>query len=246
MKQLLFAFALIAMALTGKTETFIGSTSATNRLVVGTNEALIIHAFGLSGGIPNGFQLIKDTTTNSFALPGTCSLNSPIAVAGPCEFTFTKSAIVSFRRIPTSAIQTVIVAPNTNSTTVSVPSNRTILIFNPLNAQAFSPSFGVSATVSRGTNIAPFSVGGTYGNAEITGPADLVFSVGGGQTEPNVISYVITDEAQIVPQGVTVQAPTGSFQFQVEKSDNLTNWVPAVIQNLQGYQKGYYRLRITK
>jgi hypothetical protein len=241
MKHLIFALAFIATMLNGVAETFVGSTSATNRLVVGTNEAIIIHGFGLSGGIPNGFQLIKDGVTNSFVTAGSCSLSSPSAVAGPCEFTFNKSAFMSFRRIPTSALQTVVFAPNATSAVVSVPSGRTILIFNPLN----STSFGISATVSRGTNSAVLTVGGSVGNVEISGPADLTFS-GQSSSDPNVVSFVLTEEAQIVPQGLTVQAPSGGFHLEVEKSANLTNWAPVVIQNLKGDQKAYYRLRITK
>ena len=104
----------------------------------------------------------------------------------------------------------------------------------------------MAVTVSRGTNIVFVYIGGTYGNAEVTGPADLSFYVSSVETEPKVFSYVITDEAQIVPQGVTVQAPTGVFQLGVEKSTNLTNWVPVIMQTPREDQKSYYRLRITK
>jgi hypothetical protein len=50
----------------------------------------------------------------------------------------------------------------------------------------------------------------------------------------------------VAPQGLAIQGPTGAFQIAVEKSINLTNWSPTILQDVRDDQKAFYRLRITK
>jgi hypothetical protein len=244
MKQTLVTIALLAATCSGTAETFIGVTSSTNRLVVGTNEALVISKFTYSGS----FQLVKDgsvfTTSDGVFPEYRIAADSPSALAGPCELVFPNVALLNFQRISTGSIQTVVLTPSatTNSATVSVPSGRNIRIFRPMPS-----TLGINASlrVARGTNIVSFYSLSFKANDEFTGPIDVTFS-GALSGTTHIYSYALTDEPQVVPQGVTVQSPTGAFQFLVEKSVDLTNWVPSVIQNLQGNQKAYYRLRITK
>jgi hypothetical protein len=243
MNQITALLVFLILGSTTQAETFLGVTSATNRLVVGTNEALVIHRF--TGAI--SYQLVKDGSVFDFAdniaSENRISPESPSALAGPCELVFTNVALLNFQRIVTSSIQTVVLPPaaSVNTQTVSVASGRSIRIFRALPS-ALTYATGVG--VSRGTNTINATVS-FRANDEFTGPLDITFS---GRTSGTtcLYSYVMTDEPQIVPQGVTVQSPTGAFQFLVEKSVDLTNWVPSVIQNLQGNQKAFYRLRITK
>lgn len=245
MKSILVIAAVLTASLSGTAETFIGVTSATNRLVVGTNEALVISKFTYNGS----FQLVKDgnvfTTSDGGVQENQISPESPSALAGPCELVFPNVALLNFQRISTSSIQTVVLTPSasTNSLTVSVASGRNIRIFRPMPS-----TLGINASLrlARGTNVVFHYSLAFKANDEFTGPIDATFSGALTGTTAHIYSYALTEEPQIVPQGVTVQSPTGAFQFLVEKSVDLTNWVPSVIQNLQGNQQAYYRLRITK
>ena len=223
-------------------ETFLGVTSATNRLVVGTNEALIISSVFPTD---SSFQLVKDgsifTTIYGSPLTGLCPA-SPSALAGPCELIFTNTVLLNFQRVSTAAIQTIALQPMaTNVITASVAVGQKIRVFN---------SFGYGyIKVTRGNSyimIDTWSLSQSRGNHEFSGPLSITFLMGDPQAWSYVISYVLIDEAQAVPQGVTLQSPTGIFQLSVEKSINLTNWSPAIFQTIREDQKAYYRLNITK
>lgn len=231
-----------------RAETFIGVTSATNRLVVGTNEAILItKLFSYNGG--ESFQLVKDGSIyNSSGAGGTQRLSpaNPVALAGSCEMILTNQTVVHFRRLPTSSIQTIVLLPSasTNTATVSVPSGRTIRVFHPLPV-------GLNGwlRLSRGTNSFTFYPAGSVagdGTEEFSGPLDVTFLGPLGGTDCGIFSYALTEDAQIVPAGVALQSPTGQFHLEMERSTNLTNWSPAVIQSLVEDQKAFYRLRITK
>jgi hypothetical protein len=248
MKTLAIAIALSA-GFKLSAETFIGLTSATNRLVVGTNEALIISKLGFNAALR--FQLVKDGnihSTTALAVgpaDSVVSSASPAALAGPCELIFTNEALVNFQRIITTSIHTVVLAPSatTNTTTITVPSGRQLRLFKPLPSNTqWAP-----LRVFRGTNGFTFSQAfSQYANEEFSGPLELIFLGPTSGQDSLIFSYALTDEAQSLPQGLGIQSPTGLFQFEVEKSTNLTNWVPVVIQTLREDQKAYYRLRITK
>jgi hypothetical protein len=249
MKRISIVSVFVGVLAISHAETFVGITSATNRLVVGTNEAIIISKFYCPPTNSRSFQLVKDGVifeSSSEGITIRISPMNPSALAGPCELITTNQSIIHFQRIATSSVQTAILLPSasTNTSTVSVPSGRTLKIFLP-----FPPRLNGWLRLNRGTNSVHFYPGGSVNGdstEEFTGPLDVTFIGPLTGTDCGVFSFVMTDEPQVVPQGVTVQSPTGAFQFLVEKSVDLTNWVPSVIQNLQGNQKAYYRLRITK
>ena len=249
-RRIALLFVCLSVGLTVQSETFVGLTSATNRLVAGTNEALIISRLGLQSSFQ--FQMVKDgsiyTTSALLAGPADYVLSaaSPTALAGPCELVFTNQALVHFQRIANAAIQTVVLRPaaTSNTATISVPAGRQVRVFRPFPTNA--NGYG-TLRLNRGTNTFTFSGGfAHFANEEFSGPIELTFFGPTSGTDSLVCSFVITEEAQLVPQGVAVQSPTGVFQLEVEKSTNLTSWMPAVIQTLREDQKAYYRLRITK
>ena len=245
MKRTLAIVVLSATAFTGTAETFLGVTSATNRLVVGTNEAIFISRFSPVGP---SFQLVKDGAVynSSFGSPIRLGPTSPVSLAGPCELVLTNQTMVQFQRLPTSSVQTLILpgSASTNTATVSVPSGKTIRVFRPLPL-----NMSLSLRLSRGTNSMPLDSGAllaTLGTEEFTGPLDVTFLGPLTGADAGIFSYAITEDAQIAPAGVAIQSPTGQFHLEVERSTNLTNWSPAVIQSLVEDQKAFYRLRITK
>ncbi|MEN9572658.1 MAG: hypothetical protein RL514_513 [Verrucomicrobiota bacterium] len=249
MKRTLAIAVLSATAFTGAAETFLGVTSATNRLVVGTNEAIFISRLNVTA---SSFQLVKDGSTLSSSFNfGSDRIDpaSPVALAGPCELILPSQAAVHFQRLTTSSILTFVlpVSLSTNTTTISVPSGKTIRVFRPLPL-----SLTTWLRLSRGTNSFTFNAGGPGGalayfaTEEFTGPLDVIFLGPSVGTEAGIFSYAMTEDAQIAPAGVAIQSPTGQFHLEVERSTNLTNWSPAVIQSLVEDQKAFYRLRITK
>jgi hypothetical protein len=244
-KQLLGLFPFLAIAIAAEAETFLGITSATNRLVVGTNEALVILRFEVAS--PRNFQLVKDGgvfTTVADGVPmDRISPASPAALAGPCELILTNQASLVFHRLPTSSLQTLALTPSatTNTAVVSVPSDRSIRVFRPFPTY---PNNGLR--VSRGTNGVELQQIAYSANEEFAGPVDLTFRGPTSGTESHIFTYALTEDTQVVPQGVAIQSGTGAFQLELEKSTGLTNWSPVVIQHLREDQKAYYRLRITK
>jgi hypothetical protein len=61
-----------------------------------------------------------------------------------------------------------------------------------------------------------------------------------------LISYLITDQAQVLQQQGIIQGPTGDFRVLVERSGDMTNWTTSAIINLADDQKQFYRFRIGK
>ena len=250
MNQAATLLALIALPLAAIAETFVGVTSATNRFVVATNEAVVIHKFVPATSSPSPeFQVVKDGSVYNLRVPAsnewdfTPTPSSPVAIAGPCELILTASSLINFRRLTGTGIQTLILPQSSPAVTnsVTVNSGQTLRVFRHIQCDAYLP-----VIVRRGSSSISFNLRGVGGNDEFTGPLELSFIGPSGGTEAFLVSYVLTEEAQIAPQGVALQSPTGAFSIAVEKSTNLTNWTPSVFQDLSHEQKSFYRLRITK
>ncbi len=246
MKRLLTLLALLAFGITVKADTFLGVTSATNRLTVGTNEAIIITHFDVQNS--GEYQLVKDGNIHRlYGFEGGLHVlnpNNPGALAGPCELILTNRALVNFRRIPSASLQTFVLAPSATANTaqLTLSTGQAARLFKPFPVSVYNAR---NISVSRGTN--QFDIyGSVEGNDEFSGPLGFVFRGPTGGSDSFVFSIAILDDAQIVPQGVTVQAATGASQLLVEKSSNLTNWVPTVFQDLNQDQKAFFRLRVTK
>ena len=103
-----------------------------------------------------------------------------------------------------------------------------------LGANSFS---GLPVVSSYGYN----SNFGRDANAEFGGPLEIALS--GAYL---LVSYVLTEQVQSLPQQSVLQGPTGNFRVLVEKSTNLTNWIPSAIIDLRDDQKAFYRFRISK
>ena len=221
------ALAIVLLLFAGhvQAETFIGITTATNRLVVGTNEVIIISKFQTDDNAR--FQLVKDGNTytsagGSIASPP-ISQTSPSAVAGPCELIFTNQTLLSYQRLLTTSIQTVILtpSPNTNSATVSVAFGQSLRVFKPLPVEGSSP-----ALATRGTNAVILKSIAFTANDEFAGPIDLTFFSATYGSDSHIFSYVITEDSQAVPQGVAVQSGTGAFHLELENPSTLPIGVP--------------------
>jgi hypothetical protein len=245
MKTAPFTLCLLLLTCSLHSETFLGVTSATNRFVIGTNESVFITNFRVNGAGP--IQIVKDGQVFSFPNGFSAEPTYPLAVAGPCEFIFTNSALVNFRRYSSSSFESIVLLPQANTNaefTVSVPTGRNIRVFRPIG----HVSSGY-AILRRGTNA--WSIDNSFGADEFSGPLEVAFrgpkSPEDGQSPlPVLHTYGLSESAVVVPQGLAIQGPTGAFQIAVEKSVNFTNWSPAILQDIRDDQKAFYRLRIAK
>jgi len=70
---------------------------------------------------------------------------------------------------------------------------------------------------------------------------------GGGGSERQIFTYYFTDDfLQFTAEGY-IKSPTGTFEVLVEKSTDLTQWLPVMVQNTAtADSKAFYRLRIQK
>jgi len=245
MKTAPLTVCLLFLVFSLRSETFLGMTSATNRFVIGTNESVFITTFRVNGVGP--IQIVKDGQVYSFQNGFSSEPIYPLAVAGPCEFIFTNSALVNFRRYASSSLVSIVLLPQANTNAefiVTVPTGQNIRFFSPIGHVSSG-----HAVLRRGTNA--WTIDNISRPDEFSGPLEVAFrgpkSPEDGQSPlPVLHTYGLSENAVVVPQGVAIQGPTGAFQVAVEKSGNLTNWSPAILQDIRDDQKAYYRLRITK
>lgn len=242
-RVLFMAIAWISV-FTGRAETFVGITSATNRLLVATNEAIVFNKLSAQSNATSTSKFIVWMGTSYSLLPPISSQSPPGAFAGPCELVFTNAHVVSFLRLTNTPIQMAVLPTATPATTQTlvVPTNQTLHFF-------VSSGYG-RADVQRGGELVTDVE--MRGGEELDGPLTVVLKGVTGTTQPDttntasIFSYYLTESATVVPQAGVLQGPTGGFQLAVEKSVNLSNWFPTVLQSLNSDQKAFYRLRIAK
>jgi hypothetical protein len=218
-------------------ETFIGPTTATNRLLVPTNSAIIITAtFGdftnstqvqLGGGgspfIQNYFAPLENGTV--------------YALAGPAELIFSNAVLFTFYRLTNSAIYSLGIANDPIG--IPIASNKTMHVFGvpaPVNASFTRPSNAGGGTLS--------FVLQPNQPAEFTGPGTVFLNSGVFFPYAKFISYFFDEDGFTLPDLRAVAGPTGSFAISVEKSVDLQSWSPVLLQNASDPAKAFYRLRI--
>jgi hypothetical protein len=227
----------IALAATpAKSETFIGPTTATNRLLVPTNSAIIITAtFGdftnstqleLGGGVP--FSLSYFAPLENGAI---------YALAGPAELVFSNAVLFTFYRLTNSAIYSQGILNDPIG--IPIASNKTMRVFGvpaPVNASFERP-------ISAGGGALSFILEPNR-PAEFTGPGTLSLNSGVFYPYAKFISYFIAEDGFTLPDQRAIAGPSGSFAISVEKSFDLNTWSPVLLQNTSDPVKAYYRLRI--
>jgi len=233
MKLICISALLLGVAAHG--ETFIGPTTATNRLVVPTNSAIIITAtFGdftnstrvqIGGGTPfiQGY----------FAPLGNGTV---YALAGPAELIFSNAVLITFYRLTNSAIYTQGIANDPIG--IPIASNKTMHVFGvPAEVNAtFTLQDGGSLSFALEPNQP----------AEFTGPGTLFLNSGVLPPYAKFISYFFDEDGFTLPDLRAIAGPSGSFAVMVEKSVDLQSWSPVLLQNATDSAKAFYRLRIQR
>jgi hypothetical protein len=216
-------------------ETFIGPTTATNRLVVPGNSAIIITT--TLGDFTNSTQVVLGggaPLAQSYFAP--LQNGTVYAVAGPAELLFSNAVLFTFFRLTNSAIYSQGIANDPIG--ITIPSNKTMHVFGvPAEVNAsFIRADGWSLSFKLEPN-AP---------AEFTGPGTLSLNSGVLPPYAKFISYFFDEDGFTLPDMRTISGPSGSFAISVERSVDLQSWSPVLLQNATEPGKAFYRLRIQR
>ena len=233
MKLICISALLLGVAAHG--ETFIGPTTATNRLLVQTNSAIIITA--TFGDFTNSTQVQIGGGTpliQSYFAP---LWNGTVyALAGPGELVFSNAVLITFYRLTNSAIHSQGIANDPIG--IPIASNKTMHVFGvpaAVNA-SFTRQNGGSLSFALEPNQP----------AEFTGPGTLFLNSGVLPPYAKFISYFFDEDGFTLPDLRAIAGPSGSFAISVEKSVDLQSWSPVLLQNTTDPTKAYYRLRIQR
>jgi hypothetical protein len=217
-------------------ETFIGPTTATNRLLVSSNSAIIITTtlgdftnstqVALGGGAPfaqNYFAPLQNGTV--------------YALAGPAELIFSNTVLFTFFRLTNSTIYSQGIANDPIG--ISISSNKTMHLFGvPAEVNA-----NFIRLISAGGGSLSFLLEPNI-PAEFTGPGTLYLNSGVLPPYAKFISYFFDEDGFTLPDLRTISGPSGSSAIIVERSFDLQNWSPVLLQNTSDPVKAFYRLGI--
>lgn len=230
------------MVLFARAEIFIGPSSTTNRILIATNEMIVVS--DRIGGVINapppftGF-LVVNGVTNDLRIAETFSevLGENLHFLGPAELVLTNIGVgFSFRRISAPYVKSLFLPPQSTNT-IAVPPGKTIrLLYGNIFVQFISisrdsePGF---AALNRG------QTGGEY-----SGP--LTVHLWNDRSYSVLVPYYFIEEAVVLPEQKLLMGPVGSFEILVEKSADLTNWIPVIAHTTAIDQKQFYRMRLTR
>jgi hypothetical protein len=233
--KIALALLLALGSLSGRAETFLGPTTASNRLLVPANSAIIITA--TLGNFTNSTQVAFNggyAFTQSYFAP--LANGTTYAVAGPVELIFTNSMLFTFYRLTNSTITTLAVGYDPIG--IPIPTNKTMHFFG-VPDQVFG-SFS-----SAGPNGGWVSFTITPNSpAEFTGPGTVYLNSGVFPPLGKFISYYFADDGLAVSDQRAIVGPTGSLAVIVEKSTDLKAWSPVLMQNTSDPVGAFYRVRI--
>jgi len=219
---------LLAFSISTNAETLFGPGS----INIATNEAILINTVGRGAGLP----------VYEIYINGNCAEFEaeilPVAIAGPRSLAFSNQTFITFQKLQGSSIKTLLVTSSITNI-VSVPDGKTIQFFNP-------SSFGLVASVhpSNSTNVYEIFTSDYLSHPAITGPVTIEIST--THTCSIIVSYYFTDEVLQMPPAGLLHTPAPTLEINIEKSYNLTNWIPTGAFNTEAENGALYRLRILR
>ncbi len=227
---------IVSVSTLAQGETFIGPTTATNRLLVPSNSAIVITA--TFGDFTNSTQVALGE--GGFPYPqnyfAPLENGNAYALAGPAELIFSNAVLISYYQVTNSAIFTQYMA--NDPVGISIASNKTMRLFGvtaPVNASFSRP----------GSSFVSFTLEPNR-PAEFTGPGTLLLSSGVLPPYIKFISYFIAEDGFALPNQRVIAGPSGSYAITVEKSFDLKAWSPVLLENTSDANKAFYRLRIQR
>ncbi len=226
---LLPVFALIGSITNAAT--FLGPTSDTNRLVVPTNSAIIITS--LFGDYTNGVTFTVQGFT--FTQPvAPLAAGSSYALAGPAELILSNVAAVTYYSLTNAGVRTFVAAIDPGP--ITIETNQTIRLFSP-------PAPVPARFASDGGNSVSFTLVPNQ-PAEFSGPGTLWLHSAVPFPDAEFVSYSVAEDGFVLPVQQAVASPSGAYGVMVEKSSDLKNWSPVLLENTADAGHAFYRLRI--
>ncbi|HEY9172576.1 MAG TPA: hypothetical protein VI136_09865 [Verrucomicrobiae bacterium] len=209
---------------------------------IATNEAILINLVRTIVA-PGGNDCYIDGLLTSFPLSMAWG---GMAIAGPRQLVLSNRIWVTFQRLQGSSVKTLLVKSG-ETDGINVPAGKTIQFFEPMG-MTYSAGHMVRPPNSAGYPLFGESQGRagieTVGSPTVTGPAEI--GIAGSSTHAALISYYFTDEVLQLPPGGFTAAPAPALEINIEKSFDLTNWVPTGAFNTSAEAGAFYRLRILK
>jgi len=215
-------------------ETFIGPTTATNRLLVPSNSAIVITA--TFGDFTNSTQIVLDgfQFTQSYFAP--LENGNSYALAGPAELIFSNAVLITYYQVTNSAIRTQSIGNDPIG--IMIATGKTMRLFSvpgPVNASFSRPGSGfVSFTLEPNRP------------AEFTGPGTLALNSGVFLPYSKFVSYFIAEDGFTILNQRAIAGPSGSYAITVEKSFDLNTWSPVLLENTSDANHAFYRLWIQR
>jgi hypothetical protein len=243
MMRTLACFVTLAVAAGANADTLLLPTGQGGQINVNTNEVAIISSYRQSPGpAPYYTEVVQAGTTNTLYL-GSAGETSLAGFTGPIQLNFQSPAahFVQYRQLSASVFQSLVLRYGVTNT-ISIPDGKTLRFFSLVPPPGHEMSLAIDARQS--TNIYQNLV--LFPGMELSGPLDLTFRVKFPDPGAAVYTYYITEAFLTLPGPRLLQGPTGGFQISVEKSADLSNWFPVILQSTTADQKAFFRLKLSQ
>lgn len=229
-----------------KAEVFFGPTGPNNHLMIPEKTAIVIKHLEGNEGMP--MTWVKGGTPFPVIISRTEGEYQRYAFAGPAELVFSHTnTVVSYTSLATTNIATIVTFTN-QPTVIDVPAGKRIRFFR-VGPSNFGALFFFDLKVEKGSDARLLTL---WGGEEFDGPirfTTILEQEGGTKGfHLRLISYLLTDDTEVVALSElgAVGVPAGSFQILIEKSSNLTDWVPIVFSPIRSNGKEFFRFRISR
>jgi hypothetical protein len=215
------------------------------QLALNSNELAVVYTHTQSvGPAPYYTELVQGGATNTLYLHGFI----PGAFVGPLQIGFKKESghLIHYKKLSGTVFQS-LVTRSGDTNTLSVPEGKTLRFYSLV--PPMGDELPVRAELHQGTNA--FSRVHLVAGMELSGPIQITVTLPYADPlypDPGaaVYTYYITEDFMSEPNTGLLQGPTGNFQLSVEKSLDLTNWFPSVLQRTSDDQKAFYRLGLSR
>ncbi len=219
-----------------KGETFIGPTTATNRLLVAGNSAIIITT--TLGDFTNSTSIAQGVGGSPSPLYYFAPLENgtEYALAGPAELVFSNAALITYYVLTNSTISTQTIAHD--PVLITIASNQTFHLFGvpaPVHA-SFTQAGGGPVGFTLEANQP----------AEFSGPGTLSLNIAMLAPYIGFISYFTEEDGFTIPDQRAIAGPTGSYAITLEKSSDLNTWSPILLATTSDANQAFYRLKIQR
>jgi hypothetical protein len=235
---------LLAATAGGRAETLFGPGT----INIATNEAIVITTPPVSD-IDASIGFYLDGLAMEFDM-GMNGWNPRYFIAGPHALTISNHYFITFQRLQDSSVKTV-VCPNPSTNLIHVPVGKTIQFLARSRSQNNN---GFRAMVVSTNSPEPYAMHytsnprGEYGGSSapaLSGPCDI-YLVQDDFSSPLFVSYYFTDEVLQLPPAGFLPTPAPALEVNMEKSYDLTNWIPTATFNTEAEARAFYRLRLLK